>query len=42
MLDVAGSDSKEESTLGRVIVGVIDWGYRSVMDRDKDMMSATA
>jgi len=43
MLDAAGSGSKEEakSTLGRVIVRVIDWGYRSVMDRDKDMMSTT-
>ena len=39
MLDTAGSGSKEEaeSTLRRVIVRVIDWGYRSVMDRD--MMS---
>ena len=37
-----GSKKEAESTLGRAIVGVIDWGYRSVMDRDKDMMSATA
>jgi hypothetical protein len=31
MLDAAGSGSKEEakSTLGRVIMRVIDWGYRS-------------
>ena len=36
MLDAAGSGSKEEaeSTLRRVIVCIIDWGYRSVMDRD--------
>jgi hypothetical protein len=37
MLNAAGSGSKEEaeSTLGRVIVivRIIDWGYRSVMDR---------
>ena len=36
MLDAAGSGSKEEaeSTLGRVIMRVIDWGYRSVIDKD--------
>jgi hypothetical protein len=38
MLDTAGSGSKEEaeSTLGRVImiVGIVDWGYRSEKDRD--------
>jgi len=35
MLDTAGSGSKEEteSTLGRVIVGIVDWGYRSEIDR---------
>lgn len=36
MLDAAGSGSKEEakSTLGRVIMRVIEWGYRSVIDKD--------
>jgi len=43
MLDTAGSGSKEEAeSTGRVIVGVIDWGYRSVMDIDKDIMSTPA
>ena len=37
MLDAAGSGSKEEAegTLRRVIVCIIDWGYRSVKDRDR-------
>ena len=36
MLDAAGSGSKEEaeSILGRVIMRVIDWGYRSVIDKN--------